>query len=123
MFYSEIETDDYGYEKIKYFLTQGDSCQILATPQDELGNPVDPTVIQKVLFKLGDDNYKLVFSKEAVLQTVGEYEGKYLLTLTSEETQDFNTDSSYTYEFEYTFVDGKVETPNQSQWTFLPQIK
>lgn len=123
MFYSDIETDDYGYEKIKYFLTQGDSCQILATPKDEAGNLIDNSLIKKVLFKLGDDNYKLLLSKEAVLQTEGDFTGKYLLTLTSEETQDFDPDNTYTYEFEYTFIDGKVETPNQSQWVFLPQIK
>ena len=59
----------------------------------------------------------LIFEKELVLS-----EGKYLLSLTSEDTTGIEVDN-YKYEVEYTFVDRDVQTPHQSDWHITPQIK
>lgn len=118
MFKWEETTDSYGQEQTEYWLTQGDSCAIFYTP-NSAGEPISDDLISKIVFKIGDSDYNLIFEKELEFQ---EEQGKYLLLLTSEETSQLAVDS-YKYEIEYTFTDGDVQTTNQSNWHITQQIK
>lgn len=115
MFKSVIETDRYGRSQTKYYLTQGDSATIYATPYKD-GEKLALGKIEKCLFKLSNYTYKEEFQKEMVSD--GE---KFVLRLTPEETAKFKVDTHF-YEIEYTLIGGAVNTPNQWKFVVTDQI-
>nr|DAK86197.1 MAG TPA: hypothetical protein [Caudoviricetes sp.] len=117
MLYSENTTTKYGGKQIKFYLTQGDTANFTAVPKKSDGSTVDLSIIEKCMFKLSDDAYKEVFQKEFTKNENGFFE----IRLESEETAKIPV-GDYIYEIEYTFTDGTVNTPNQSQFSILDQI-
>jgi hypothetical protein len=116
MFKAVIEEDKQGRSQTHYYLTQGDSCVIYATPyKDGAKLPVD--MVEKCLFKFSDSDYAEEFEKE--LELDGD---KFVLRLTTEETAELSVDTHY-YEVEYTLAGGAVQTPNQWKFDILDQIK
>jgi hypothetical protein len=106
-----------------YFLTQGDSFSLTATP--EYGESQEP-VVDKILFKLGFpvSNCKIepVFEKEYVL-----VDGVYVLKVTSVETSKWKLtceqdETPYIYEIEVHYLDGDVETIEKAEFTVETQI-
>lgn len=116
MLYSEQTTTKYGGKQVKFYLTQGDTAEFTAVPKMSDGSLVDLSTITKCVFKLSDDAYKEVFSKEFTATDEG-----FVVRLESEETATIPV-ASYIYEIEYTFEDGTVNTPNQSSFEILDQI-
>lgn len=116
MFKSREETDKRGCKQLYYYLTQGDSCTIYATPKNNNGDKLPISDFQKCVFKLSNIDYEQEFIKE--LTTLGD---DFVLRLTAEETQNFSIDV-HMYEFEYTLTSGEVQTPNQYKFEILPQI-
>ena len=116
MLYSEIVNTKYGGQQINFYLTQGDTADFTATPKMSDGTIVDFSLIDKCMFKLSDENYQEIFSKEFEKQ-----ESNFHVKLTSEETTKIPV-GQYIYEVEYTFTDGTVNTPNQSNFEILDQI-
>lgn len=116
MLYSEVVSTRYGGQQINFYLTQGDTADFTAVPKMSDGTTVDLSLISKCMFKLSDENYVEVFSKEF---TKGEE--NFTVRLESEETAQIPV-GQYIYEVEYTFVDGTVNTPNQSNFEILDQI-
>lgn len=115
MFKAVVEKDKYGRNQTRYYLTQGDSCVIYATPyKDGQSLPLDQ--VEKCIFKLSDSDYKQEFTKELSV-----FDGHFRLALTSEETKNFAVDT-HIYEFEYTLVGGAVQTPNQWKFDIVDQI-
>lgn len=115
MFKCVIEQDKYNNNQKKYFLTQGDSCVIYATPYKN-GQPLDVELVEKCKFKLSDLEYAQEFEKEMPLEG-----DKFVLRLTSEETKKFAV-ASHIYEIEYTLIGGAVQTPNQWKFVITEQI-
>lgn len=112
---SEVKKNSRGKTQKNFFLTQGDSATIYSTPKHN-GSVIDISLVSKCVFKLSLDDYKQKFAKELDLQG-----DKYVLTLTSEDTNGLEI-TTYIYEFEYTFVDGSVNTPNMGEFTITEQI-
>ena len=104
-----IETDKWGNKQVRFFLTQGDTATIISNPTKN-GEPIDLSNVSKCMFKLADSDNKGVFSKEFTPQ-----DGYFSVTLESAETSTLPIDT-LTYEVEYTFTDGTVNTPNR--WKF-----
>ena len=116
MFKSQPEpTNNFG-QQIHYYLTQGDSCTIYATPKDNSGKNLPTSDFEKCVFKLSNTDYEQEFVKE--LTILGD---DFVLRLTAEETQGFSI-VEHMYEFEYTLKSGEVQTPNQYKFEILPQI-
>lgn len=78
-------------------------------------------------FKLGlavsDCDIQYVFGKDYVF-----VDGEWMCAVTSEETAKWkasceNGDEPYVYEIEVRYVDGGVDTIEQSEFTVEPQIK
>lgn len=109
------ETDKYGKQQVKYYLTQGDSLVLYARAFKN-GEPIPFSQIEKCIFKLSSISYEKEFEKELV----GEGD-KYVLRLSSEETKSFEA-GSHIYEIEYTLLGGAVQTPNQWKFIVLDQI-
>lgn len=110
MFRAKIEEDKtFDKKQTHYYLTQGDSCVIYATPYKD-GEKLPLDYVERCVFKLSNDANILEFEKELVLE--GE---KFVLRLTHEETTEFTVED-HTYEIEYTLIGGAVQTPNR--WTF-----
>lgn len=116
MLYSEITTTKYGGKQMKFYLTQGDTADFTAVPKMSDGSIVDLDIIERCLFKLSDDSYNEIFSKKFEKEEDG-----FHVRLESEETAGIPV-GDYIYEIEYTFTDGTVNTPNQSQFSILDQI-
>ena len=116
MFKSQKEPTNNMGEQIHYYLTQGDSCTIYATPRNNNGDPLPISDFSKCVFKLSDMDYVQEFSKD--LDIIG---GEFVLRLTAEETQNFSV-ATHIYEFEYILTSGEVQTPNQHKFDILHQI-
>lgn len=116
MLYSQVTTNKWGAKQIKFWLTQGDTADFQAVPKTEDGEVIDFTLISQCLFKLSDDSYKEVFVKE-----FKKGDNTFDVRLESEETALIPV-GNYIYEVEYTFTDGTVNTPNQSEFEILDQI-
>ena len=116
MFKAQKEPTNNMGEQIHYYLTQGDSCTIYATPRDNKGQKLPISDFKKCVFKLSNMDYEQEFSKE--LTTLGE---DFVLRLTAEETQNFSV-TTHIYEFEYILTSNEVQTPNQHKFDILPQI-
>ena len=116
MLYSEIVNTKYGGQQLNFYLTQGDTADFTAVPKMSDGSTVDLSLISKCMFKLSDENYQEIFSKEFEKTDNG-----FQVRLTSEETASIPV-NEYIYEVEYTFTDGTVNTPNQSNFEILDQI-
>ena len=106
-----------------YFLTQGDSFSLTATP--EYGESQEP-VVSRIVFKLGfpvsDCEITPMFEKDYVL-----VDGVYLLKVTSFETSEWELtckkgDTPYIYEIEVHYIDGDVETIEKAEFTVETQI-
>ena len=115
MFKSVIEIDKFGNEQKHYYLTQGDSCTITATPYkgDE---KVDVSEVAECNFKLATLDYKKEFSKK--LELAGDH---FVLKLTHDDTKDWSVSQHY-YEIEYTMIDNDVQTPHSWKFDILNQI-
>lgn len=116
MLYSETVNTRYGGQQLNFYLTQGDTADFTAVPKMSDGSMVDLSLISKCMFKLSDENYKEVFSKEFEKTDDG-----FQVRLESDETTNIAV-GEYIYEVEYTFTDGTVNTPNQSNFEILDQI-
>lgn len=116
MLYSETVSTRYGGQQLNFYLTQGDTADFTATPRMSDGTMLDLSLISKCMFKLSDENYQEVFSKEFERTDNG-----FQVRLESAETTNIPV-GEYIYEVEYTFTDGTVNTPNQSNFEILDQI-
>ena len=116
MLYSETVNTKYGGQQLNFYLTQGDTADFTAVPKLSDGTMLDLSLISKCMFKLSDENYQEVFSKE-----FEKTDTSFHVRLTSEETTTIAV-GEYIYEVEYTFTDGTVNTPNQSNFEILDQI-
>lgn len=116
MLYSETVNTRYGGQQLNFYLTQGDTADFTAVPKMSDGSMVDLSLISKCMFKLSDENYQEVFSKEFEKTDDG-----FQVRLESKETTNIAV-GEYIYEVEYTFTDGTVNTPNQSNFEILDQI-
>lgn len=117
MLYSKTKTDkNSGLEQVSLYLTQGDTATIIVTPERSDGEEFDMSIISKCLFKLSDSNYSQIFAKEFSI-----YDNTLQVRLESEETASIEV-GEYIYEVEYTFIDGSVYTPNQTDFEILDQI-
>lgn len=115
MFKSEIVESCTGGVQKNFILTQGDTGTIKSIPKQN-GELVDFDMIEKCTFKLARDNYKQIFSKELLRESE-----MFSLTITSAESETIEPDT-YIYEFEYTFIDGGVQTSNKGMFTVVEQI-
>lgn len=139
MFKSTKEQDGYKNTQTHYYLTQGDSCSIVATPHK---NGVDVTNnVSMCLFKLGTSSNKQVDLAE--LDSKGEIikddkgNPQYIFPITMEKNTSGSgfvlnlsskitsrlTAGSYNYEIEYTMTDGSVQTPNAWKFDIVPEIQ
>ena len=109
MFYTQIDTDKKGRKHTHIFLTQGDTAIIKSTPRRN-GEVIDISGVSKCMFKIEDENKKGILAKPFEPN-----EGIFSVRLESEETTLFPVET-LTYEIEYTFIDGTVNTPNR--WKF-----
>lgn len=116
MLYSETVNTRYGGQQLNFYLTQGDTADFTAVPKMSDGSMVDLSLISKCIFKLSDENYQEVFYKEFEKTDDG-----FQVRLESDETTNIAV-GEYIYEVEYTFTDGTVNTPNQSNFEILDQI-
>lgn len=116
MFFSKTITDKYGNSQKTFYLTQGDTATFKSIPTRN-GELIDFALIDKCVFKISDGDYKEILQKEFT-----EEEGKFSVTLTSEDTATLPIESLI-YEIEYTFLDGTVNTPNQGILTILDQVQ
>lgn len=106
-----------------YFLTQGDTFALTATP--EVDN--NEQVIDKFVFKLGfphsECEIESLFEKDYVLE-----DSIYILRVTSSETELWKAtcereDTPYIYEIEVHYADGNIETLEKAEFTIESQIK
>ena len=109
MFHTEIDIDKKGNKHTHFYLTQGDTAVIISTPTKN-GENIDISDVLKCMFKLEDDNKKGILAKQ--FEPAGDV---FSIRLESEETTRFPVET-LTYEIEYTFIDGTVNTPNR--WKF-----
>lgn len=116
MLYSTVKQNKYGDEQIQFYLTQGDTANFKAVPKLDDGTLVDLALISKCMFKLSDDAYREVFSKQFEKNAED-----FTVRLESNETAQIPV-GEYIYEVEYTFTDGTVNTPNQASFEILDQI-
>ena len=113
MFKAVKEADDYGNKQTHYYLTQGDSCTITATPYR---NGVIDDTVTSCSFKLATSDYKQV--KEIVVTTANS--GSFTINLSSDDTAKLNA-GSYIYEIEYK-VGNETQTPHSWKFDILKQI-
>ena len=114
MFKSVKEQDSFKNTQTHYYLTQGDSCTITATPYK---NGTIEIGVTKCVFKLATPDYKLVKKIEITKQ---ETNGAFVIYLSSIDTASLNA-GSYIYEIEYTIGD-EVQTPNSWKFDIVKQI-
>ena len=112
MFKSVKEQDSYKNTQTHYYLTQGDSCTITATPYKN----GELTPVDGCKFKLATSDYKSVFEKDMVS---GE-NNSWILTLSSDESALLNA-GSYIYEIEYS-IGNDYYTPHSWKFDIIKQI-
>lgn len=104
-----------------YYLTQGDSFTLTATPKNG-----DVDLISKVVFKIGTQNEDTtlneIYSQDYVL-----VEGAYYLNISTQTTAEWKitelVGEPYIYEIEVHYVDGGINTVEQSEFTIESQIR
>lgn len=114
----KTKTDKYGNTLVEYEVLQGDTFQLSISLKSD-GQDIDLEMLSSVVFKISDEDYNEVYNSEF------EYEqesGRFLMSMPSEETAKMETDTSYIYEIQVTFVDGTVVSPTQSKIKFKQQI-
>lgn len=106
-----------------YFLTQGDSFSLTATPEySENQEPLVSKLVFKLGFPISDCEISPVFEKEYVL-----VDGVYILKVTSAETSEWKltckqNETPYIYEIEVHYIDGNIETIEKAEFTIETQI-
>ena len=135
MFKSVKEQDSFKNTQTHYYLTQGDSCTITATPYKN-GEVVNDGKSCK--FRLATSDYKLLAMNqvdEKGNEVLGEDkkpinllpiempEGStgFVLNLTSDLTARIPA-GSYIYEIEYTMENDEVQTPHSWKFDIIKQI-
>lgn len=112
MFKSVKEQDSFKNTQTHYYLTQGDTCTITATPYKN-GELIG---VDSCKFRLATQDYKQVMEK-----SMGEgLNGSRVLTLSSTETASLSA-GSYIYEIEYT-IGNEVQTPHSWKFDIVKQI-
>lgn len=104
-----------------YYLTQGDSFSLIATPTDG-----DVALISKLVFKIGtmneDGTLNEIFAKD-----YGYTESSYILNIESYDTSNWEITEvigePYIYEIEVHYVDGGINTIMQAEFTVEAQIR
>lgn len=108
-----------------YFLRQGDSFTLTATPK-EPQSPIGK-VIEKFVFKIGTQisecEIKEFYSKDYQL-----VDGVWVVNVSSLTTSEWkptcaNNDEPYIYEIELVYSDGDTDTIEHAEFTVLPQIR
>lgn len=105
-----------------YFLTQGDSFSLTARPVNG-----EIELIDKLVFKIGtqneDGSLNEMYSQDYVLNT----DDIYYLGIKAETTTEWeiteNVGEPYIYEIEVHYVDGGINTIEQSEFTVWSQIR
>lgn len=101
-----------------YYLTQGDSFSLTATPVNE-----GEKVIAKILFKMASASGTIFYEK----QYDYDIENKvYVCNVTAEETAKWEItgdNDPYIYEIEVHFIDGGIETLRRAEFTIWEQSK
>lgn len=118
LYYKIVDAKD-GKKVKNYYLTRGDTFPSQIVIKDKNKNVVDPSLIDKVLFKLSDIDYNFEYEQEY------EYDSnlqKWTLEVSSPETKTWVIDT-HIYEYEITYKNGKVSTPVQAKFTVLNEIK
>ena len=107
------KTDKYGITHRNYFLTQGDSFSIVATPVEEYADS-----IATIKFRLGV-GLETFFTQDFAKQE----DGKWVLLVDSENTAKWEvSEEPYTYEVEVYFIDGNSKTVSQADLTVWKQM-
>ena len=121
MLTKQQNTDKFGGTVISYQITQGDTFPMLISLRDDAGEIIPQSLINKVVFKLGDTDRIQVFTQEFVPTE----DGKYKLEVSGTETALWAENTKYFYEVEATFTDTFNTTPLSYTSTIyvLPQIK
>lgn len=102
-----------------YYLTQGDSFTLTATP-----NGTSDRIIDKIVFKMntvGEDENDLTTFFEQNYELV---EGVYYMICTPTDTAQWQItgdNDPYVYEIEIHFIDGGIETVEQANFTVWRQ--
>lgn len=104
-----------GEIKKTYELTQGDSFIFRAYAKQNNSLPL----INSIIFKLLDNDYKILFKKEYVKKDVH----NWYLTVKSEETSLWLEGDDYRTEIEVTYADGQVDTVEKASLKVDPQGK
>lgn len=110
--------DKYGNKVIDYRLTKGDS---FSQDLKVVNLPTESDVIEKILFKLGDYDYNWLMEKQ--YEYVNELD-KYIVELTSDETESLTEDETYRYQIKIFYVGGLEETAMSGKFTitnFIPE--
>lgn len=104
-----------------YYLTQGDSFSLIATPQDG-----DVELIKNLVFKIGKQREDGRLD-EMYSQKYGYTDTSYVLHIESDTTADWEiTDvvgEPYIYEIEVQYTDGGVNTIMQAEFTVEGQLR
>lgn len=107
-----------------YFLRQGDSFTLTATPQEN--QEIAGRIIEKFVFKIGTQisecSIKEFYSKDYQL-----VDGLWVVNISSLTTSQWkptcvNNDEPYIYEIELVYTDGDTDTIEHAEFTVLPQI-
>lgn len=108
-----------------YFLRQGDSFTLTATPKEN--EQIVGKVIDKFVFKIGTQisecSIQEFYSKDYQL-----VDGIWVVNISSLTTADWkptcaNNDEPYIYEIELVYTDGDTDTIEHAEFTVLPQIE
>lgn len=108
-----------------YFLRQGDSFYLTATPEEDeslIGKIIDKFVF-KIGTKISDCAIKEFYSKDYQL-----VDGVWIVNVSSLTTAEWkptcaNNDEPYIYEIELVYTDGDTDTIEHAEFTVLPQIR
>ena len=104
-----------------YYLTQGDSFSLIATPTDG-----DIALISKIVFSIGTQNDDGTLN-EIYSQDYANGEPAFILDVSSETTSEWEISeivgSPYIYEIEVHYVDGGTNTIMQAEFTVESQIR
>lgn len=96
-----------------YELTQGDSFRFRAYAKQNDSLPL----ISSIVFKLLDNNYKILFKKEYAQKDAN----NWYLSVNAEETALWAVGSDYRTEVEATYLDGQVDTVEKASLIVDPQ--
>lgn len=108
-----------------YFLRQGDSFYLTATPVED--ENLAGKIIEKFVFKIGtqisDCEIKEFYSKDYQL-----VDGVWIVNVSSLTTAEWkptcaNEEVPYIYEIELVYTDGDTDTIEHAEFTVLPQIR